>query len=424
MDLFLYMVGKTTCFIEDKGNLFLEGETMETKQIVLSGLVITALIVAVVLTGWVPDVVIAMLILAAGIMMTYFIALNQGLMQRFSHLMGLIKAIQKIGKQNNNVTALEQLVAWSRRLGIEKVLFIVPGKDGLKLGDSSLIPLANTLGPQLEQAQEEKVFIKGEDDSVVWPEGVAWLLVYPLHNPGERQAFLLWADAIPRKLNPKTRETFKILAQQSIIWFKRWQMEREYQQTQQILVNSLLAGIEARNPVFMGHSQRVYNISRLIAGKLGLNEEELTALGYAAWLHDIGKGLKVGVIAHAEEEEDCLERDHAILGAELIPDKGLFAMVKAAVKHHHERYDGSGYPEGLSRTKIPILARIIAVADVYDALTRLCPEEERLDHHTAIRTIQKGTGTLFDPLVVVALEEVEQEVAEIRETIGNLTGSR
>jgi len=106
----------------------------------------------------------------------------------------------------------------------------------------------------------------------------------------------------------------------------------------------------------------------------------------------------------------------------LIPAVGIFEQVREAVEYHHERYDGSGYPLGLSQTDIPFLARIIAVADVYDAVTRLCSEEERLDHQTALGVIKKATGTIFDPLVVVALEEVANEVANLRLMFKDLTG--
>ncbi|MGI6235742.1 MAG: HD-GYP domain-containing protein, partial [Christensenellales bacterium] len=85
-------------------------------------------------------------------------------------------------------------------------------------------------------------------------------------------------------------------------------------------------------------------------------------------------------------------------------------MMREAVQSHHERYDGSGFPEGKRMTDIPFLARILAVADILDGLTALPPEEERLSLPAACQVIQKATGSGFDPLVVVALSEVREEL--------------
>ena len=103
---------------------------------------------------------------------------------------------------------------------------------------------------------------------------------------------------------------------------------------------------------------------------------------------------------------------HASLGQLLIPVTPSLAAIKSAIYHHHERYDGSGYPLGLKHTDIPLAARIIAVADMYDALTALAPDEDRCEHHQALQIIKKAIGTQFDPLVVVAFEEVAWQLEQ------------
>lgn len=387
---------------------------MESKQIVLSGLVATSLLTAIVLSGWAADIVMAFFVLSAGILLTYFIALNQKRIQQSSYLWDLIKAGQEIGQQNSIKESMEQLAGWSRRLlEIEYTMVWVSGEGGFQAGDNSLYPLLEVFNQNIKESSFLTELNKSENANIVWPQGITWMAVYPLPAAGgvekEYRAVLLLADSKPRALDQKARKVLEVLGQQSAALLSRWQGEQSKHGDEKILFKSLLAGMEASDPVFLGHSERVYEISRLIAGKLGLDAEEMKALEYSAWLHDIGKSAEAAISKH-QPDEDTVLSDHASLGADLIPATGIFKSVKEAVRHHHERYDGGGYPLGLSRTEIPFLARIIAVADIYDALTRLCSEEERIDHSTAIRIIQKGTGTLFDPLVVVALEEVESEI--------------
>jgi len=131
----------------------------------------------------------------------------------------------------------------------------------------------------------------------------------------------------------------------------------------------------------------------------------MKTLSYAAMLHDIGKVVPKADFA---DEDGQTGQDHASLGAGLIPENDFWAEVKRAVRHHHERYDGSGFPAGLKHNQIPFLSRIIAVADVYDALTCIAAEDERLTHRQALEAIKHGTGMNFDPLVVVVLEEIEE----------------
>jgi HD-GYP domain-containing protein (c-di-GMP phosphodiesterase class II) len=168
------------------------------------------------------------------------------------------------------------------------------------------------------------------------------------------------------------------------------------------VIKALINAVDAQQPFFAGHSERVAAAAVLIAGRLNLAPGEALALKYSALLHDAGK------IRAGEGEQAGME--HPQQGAALLPEDEFFLPIKEAILSHHERYDGKGYPQGLIRNDIPFLARIITVADVYDALVRLCPEEERLTHARAVQTIKKATGTLFDPLVVVAFEEVAAEI--------------
>jgi HD-GYP domain-containing protein (c-di-GMP phosphodiesterase class II) len=178
---------------------------------------------------------------------------------------------------------------------------------------------------------------------------------------------------------------------------------------------AIVRAVEQRQKGFAGHAERVAAAALLIGKKSGLQEHELKTLEYSALLHDIGKLVlpKEGIEGEDESSDENYGEKHPVLGSQIFPDNDFFNPIKEGILHHHERYNGTGYPDGLTKNEIPFLARIIAVADFYDALTRICPEEERLDHYHAVRVVKKATGTLFDPLIVLAFEEIEEDIKAI-----------
>ena len=393
---------------------------MESKQIVLTGLVATALITALVLSGWVVDMVTAFLVLAAGILLTYYIALNQKRIEQYGRLRVTIKVGNDIREQANLELVLDHLAIHARSLlGIEHTLLWLPGDNITWPEDEKYHDLLEEIGQRLRQNPVTIQLTSSEDRNPHWPEGVNWLVAYPLVTEEEFRGILLLLNSRSDKMQGHTKEVLNTLCRHSAAAINRLLVEQNQEKEEHILISSLLAGLEAGDPIFTGHSARVHAIAGLIGSKLGLDKAEMKTLHYAALLHDIGKYAETTV---DKENDELAFSDHATLGAELIPAVGIFEQVREAVEYHHERYDGSGYPLGLSQTDIPFLARIIAVADVYDAVTRLCSEEERLDHQTALGVIKKATGTIFDPLVVVALEEVADEVANLRLMFKDLTG--
>lgn len=136
---------------------------------------------------------------------------------------------------------------------------------------------------------------------------------------------------------------------------------------------SLAYGIEARDPYTRGHCERLAHVSARLGARLGVPEEDITALRRAGVVHDIGKVvvpdailLKPGPLSG---EEAAVMRRHPIVGEHICAPLRTFRPVLPIIRHHHERYDGSGYPDGLCGEKIPLTARILQLADVYDALT-------------------------------------------------------
>jgi response regulator RpfG family c-di-GMP phosphodiesterase len=171
-------------------------------------------------------------------------------------------------------------------------------------------------------------------------------------------------------------------------------------------INSLVRALEARDPYTSGHSLRVCAYSLRLAGALGLEAPERRRLSLAAKLHDIGKvGVPEAVLNKAGEltpQEAEQIRAHPAIGERILTPIIRDRAVLAGIRSHHERFDGRGYPDGLAGADIPFLARVVAVADCFDALTSSRAYRQALPPAVAVEVIRAGAGTQFDPAVVGA----------------------
>lgn len=178
-------------------------------------------------------------------------------------------------------------------------------------------------------------------------------------------------------------------------------------------VQTLAETIEKRDPYTGGHTKRVTNYSVAIGKVLGLSEADIERLELAAVLHDIGKiGIKDCILlkkrklTHDEFEDIMLHPDYA---EEILNHIKHLRSIIPGVKHHHERYDGSGYPERLKGDEIDILARIISVADAFDAMTTDRPYRKKMELKKAFDELRGNSGTQFDPKVVKAFFKAYDE---------------
>jgi len=159
--------------------------------------------------------------------------------------------------------------------------------------------------------------------------------------------------------------------------------------------------VDAKDIMTSQHSQRVSEYSVLIAKKYGFSEEEVDNLRNAALLHDIGKiGIPDAILNKPDkltDEEYEKMKMHATLGADILKDFTLVEHAAEGAKYHHERYDGSGYPDGLKGDDIPLYGRIIAIADAFDAMTANRVYRKRLSFEQVMSELENGRGTQFDP---------------------------
>lgn len=183
------------------------------------------------------------------------------------------------------------------------------------------------------------------------------------------------------------------------------------------VVRAIADTLEAKDRYVYGHARRVSGYASAIGRRMRLNVPVLEQLSLAALLHDVGKISTPDSVllkpAALTEEERAVVRLHSERGARLLAAVPEMEEVAAAVRHHHENYDGTGYPEGLAGEHIPLASRIIHVADAYDAMTSPRPFRSALDHERAVRTLQDGAGSQFDPEVVAAFCGLEA-LAQIR----------
>lgn len=168
-------------------------------------------------------------------------------------------------------------------------------------------------------------------------------------------------------------------------------------------IETLRYTVEAKDPYTKGHSDRVAEFSVLIGKKLGLSEEDLKTLRIGGLFHDIGKiGIPDSILLKDERltpEEYSEIKHHPSIGTHILSNATIFSNIIPIVKHHHERYDGRGYPENLKGEDIPFLARIATVADAFDAMSSKRTYRNSLDIDTIIDEIQKNSGTQFDPKI-------------------------
>ena len=182
-----------------------------------------------------------------------------------------------------------------------------------------------------------------------------------------------------------------------------------YEITYNNLINTLktlILTVEARDSYTKQHSERVTKLSLEIADAIGCAQAEKDAIRFAGYLHDIGKIgvrdivlLKPGGLTDEEFEEI---KKHPVVGDNIVSPLGSFPLERLLIRHHHERFDGHGYPDGLRGEEIPLIARILSVADTYDSMTTTRPYRKGVDHKTAIGEINQCSSSQFDPVVVKA----------------------
>ncbi|MDT8316547.1 MAG: HD-GYP domain-containing protein [bacterium] len=232
---------------------------------------------------------------------------------------------------------------------------------------------------------------------------LAEMVFAPLEIEGEAVGLLGISDH-KRAFSQIELEIFCSLGSQAAVAMDNANLHQELKNAFLHTAEALAEAVNSRDPYTGGHVRRVVSYSLKLADELGLSVKEKEKLRLSAILHDIGKiGIDDAILRKAGKlsaGEEALMRSHPEIGARILGFVDEMKDIIPGVRHHHERFDSSGYPDKLKGEAIPLPARIIAITDAFDALTTNRPYSKAIDHNRALDKIRKGGGTQFDPRLV------------------------
>lgn len=242
-----------------------------------------------------------------------------------------------------------------------------------------------------------------------WTESFAGLevaaaLALPLQIEGRPLGFALAGRYNGRRFSRDDVEALRVLAAQATVAIHDARVQEQLRDLLYSAVNTLTAALEAKDPYTRGHSQRVATSAAAIAAEMGLPPEQVEQIRLASLLHDIGKIATPEHILRKRgslsAEERLIVNQHAERGAAILREMRPFRPLVDLVLHHQESYDGTGYPDGLAGEAIPLGARIIRVADTFDALVSDRPYRRGKSLTEAVEEVRRMAGTTLDPAVV------------------------
>ena len=212
------------------------------------------------------------------------------------------------------------------------------------------------------------------------------------------------------KIHPKDLDDLSIFANTIAETLHKARLKEEIESSYLNTVKALVRAIEEKDAYTRGHSERVAGLSVLIGKEIGIPEKELEYIRLACLLHDVGKiGISEAIVKSPKSlsaQEYDIIKQHPIKGAEIVLPVTFLKDYLHIIRHHHERYDGRGYPDRLSGIAIPLGARIACVADAYDAITSTRPYRKGLTSREAVLRIHAERGAQFDPSAVDAFDRI------------------
>lgn len=244
-------------------------------------------------------------------------------------------------------------------------------------------------------------------------EGLVSVLSLPLSRGNAVFGVLRVYSGVRHLWSRRERRLLQAFAEQAAIALDNARLHDQLRRSYWETVNALARAIEAKDPYTMGHSERVTDYALQLGRALNFTPEQMENLRFAATLHDIGKiGLNEEALArsaHLDTSDEILVRMHPLIGISILQPIESLAPTLDAVRYHHEHWDGKGYPEGLAGDAIPLLARVVAVANVYDRLQTGAPGRPGLSARRAAQELRRLAGSELDPeLTELFLRTVER----------------
>lgn len=240
--------------------------------------------------------------------------------------------------------------------------------------------------------------------------GMSWGALAPIRAHDERIGAILVNHATPLPFRPEHVAALSNLATLAGVAVREDSHRAHLEELFMSVIVSLTMALEAKDPYTEGHSVRVAAYSEAIGKQLGLRPEVLDIVHRACLVHDLGKIAVDENILSKRDRLSTMEREkmvmHPLIGESILRPIAMLGPLLPGVRSHHEHYDGTGYPDGLAGEAIPIEARIMAVADAFDAMTSNRPYRQALPEEEALAELRRNAGTHFDPRVVAAFEQI------------------
>ncbi len=232
-------------------------------------------------------------------------------------------------------------------------------------------------------------------------EGLVSLLCLPLRRGDDVFGVLRVYSGTRHQWSRRERRLLQAFADHAAVAIQNANLHENLRRSYWETVNALARAIEAKDPHTLGHSERVTDYALQLGRGLDLPAEQMETLRFAATLHDIGKiGVADSSLAragHLDMSAEVLTRMHPLIGISILQPVEFLAPALDAVRYHHERWDGRGYPEGLAGESIPLLARVLAVVNLYDNLRTSSPGRPGLPPAEAARALRRSAGKETDP---------------------------
>lgn len=250
----------------------------------------------------------------------------------------------------------------------------------------------------------------GETGAKTWTPSAVRLSCWPLRIRGELFGFLAASNGEEKIFSQTEVRLLDFLIKKAALTIENMALYESLIGNFYGILKSLVNALEAKDLYTGKHSERVTRYALRIGGKLDCSATQMEALQTVGYLHDIGKiGIADSILnkpGSLTVEEYELVKRHPTIGDSIVSELGLSPEERAIIRHHHERWDGTGYPDGLAEEEIPLLARIVMVADAFDAMTSKRAYRNSMSRKEAVQELQRNKGKQFDADVVDAFQEV------------------
>ncbi|MGD9248789.1 MAG: HD domain-containing protein, partial [Desulfobacteraceae bacterium] len=301
-------------------------------------------------------------------------------------------------------------------------LQIVRPESGRRLQDPEtfLSRLEALAQPHIDGAEENYFILNDSRENTASGELAPIPYRFLMVGVRHQQQLFGWLGLVAFDLNEIFRQgelrMLKAMAEQLAIVIANTDLYNDLELFTVNMVSSLVSAIEAKDAYTRGHSERVYRYSMKMARAHGLKGDAMEALKWAAILHDVGKiGVPEEILlkpGKLTDDEYARIKEHPQKGYKILKPVAQLSPSMGGILHHHERYDGNGYPHGLSGEAIPLAARMIAVADTFDAITSQRPYRDAKSTQEALAIIESAAGTQFDPNMVALFKTVCRTTAD------------